>query len=170
MQNKGELTTKALLLLKTFLECGCDKKKTARRLNKSYTSVYQQLHQPYVRNIFKMVCLEKGITFDRLAKVIDEGLNATKVIGYLNNKVDGVEKISDEFMEVPDHPTRHKFVNTALEVFDVLKYNVKVEANQGPQFHFYNIKQIIEDANRDRTDSIKDASPASTAGLGARPA
>ena len=128
MNDRGELTTKALQLLKVYLECGCNKVTTARRLGKSYTQVYSQLHKPYVRNIFKMLLLERGITFDKLAKVMDEGLGATKITGYLNNKVDGVEKVSDEFIETPDYATRHKYLNTALEAFEILKYNVKVDA------------------------------------------
>ena len=80
MKDKGELTTKALLVLKKYLECGCDKKKTAKQLERNYSSVYQQLRQPYVRNIFKMLLVEKGITLGKLAKVLDEGLDAKKVI------------------------------------------------------------------------------------------
>jgi hypothetical protein len=170
-EKKGELTTRALFLLKTYLECGCSKAKTARKLDKSYQSVYQQLHQPYVRNIFKMLCLEKGITFGRLAQVLDEGLSATKVISatvIVNKNIPGSleqdapdvgEALANErtfdFIDVPDLKTRHKYLETALEVFDVLKYNVKVDSS-GPQLHFYNIKQVIEDANRSnaKPDSI----------------
>ncbi len=153
MKDKGELTTKALLLLKTYLECGCDKKKTANRLRKNYSQVYNQLHQPYVRNIFKMRLLEKGITFYRLAKVLDEGLDAKKVVGYLNNKTQGVEKVSDEFVEVPDYPTRHKYLNTALESFEVIKYPVKVEQTNNftsirDSFNNLSDEELIEQARQ----------------------
>ena len=152
MNDKGELTTKALLTLKTYLECGCDKAKTARKLNRSYQSVYQQLHQPYVHRIFQMLLLEKGITFERLAKVIDEGLDANKVISAIVvNKKDRPTSLADgelfdanektnDFIEVPDHPTRHRFLNTALEAFEILRYNTKAEQTNNISQIFINLK------------------------------
>lgn len=143
MKDKGELTTKALMLLKTYLECGCNKSKTAKRLGKSYQEVYSQINKPYVRRIFQMLLIEKKITFERLAKVLDEGLDAMKVISatvIVNNNVPGsleqdtpvvAEKLANgrtvDFIDIPDHLTRHKYLNTALECFDILKYNTKAE-------------------------------------------
>ena len=168
MEDKGELTTKALLLLETYLRCGCDKAKTAKVLDRDYFSVYQQLHQPYVRNIFKKVCIEKGITFNKLAETLSDGLNATRT--FTKTSVDSKGNLVEKEIEKPDRSMRFKYLNTALEVFDVLKYNVKVEST-GPQFHFYNIKQIIEDANRhsdERTDSIQGSSLGGSEELGKR--
>ena len=55
--------------------------------------------------------LEKaGITEERLSRVLDEGLDATKPI------VMGKES-SESFVDViPDHPTRHKFLETSLRL------------------------------------------------------
>lgn len=64
--------------------------------------------------------LEKaGVTDDKLATVINEGLNATKVM------VIGKES-SESFVDVqPDHPTRHKFLETSLK----LKGHITKESN-----------------------------------------
>ena len=57
-----------------------------------------------------------NLTEDRIAGKIDDGLEANKVIGYLNNKTSGVQKVSDEFIEIPDHHARHKYLDTLCKL------------------------------------------------------
>lgn len=59
---------------------------------------------------------EAGATDEVLAQTVAEGLKANKVVGYLNNKVNDVEKVSDEFVEVPDYHIRAKYVDIALKL------------------------------------------------------
>lgn len=147
-RDKGVLTTKAVLLLNDFLMCGLNVKKTALKENRSYQSTYTQLHQPYVQRIFQELLQEMGVTKDKLAQRLNEGLDATKVVGYLNNKVKGTQKVSDEFVEVPDYQIRHKYLTTALECLDIIKYNNKVDVKVNNTVNITNIKQVIENANR----------------------
>jgi hypothetical protein len=110
VQDKGELTTKALLLLKTYLQSGCNKKITAKKLGKSYMQVLQQLRQPYVKNIFQQVLLESGITFDKLAQKLNEGLEATRLEFGNPNRV-------------PDFYTREKYIKDCLGLFALMDDN-----------------------------------------------
>lgn len=107
LSNRGELTTKAMIMLKTYLQSGCNKKLTARKLGKSLQSVYQLLRQPYVKNIFQQVLLESGITFDKLASKLNEGLDATRL--EFGNKD-----------RVPDFYVRERYIKDCLELFALL--------------------------------------------------
>ena len=59
---------------------------------------------------------KQGLTDDKLMQILNEGLNATKVVGYLNNKVNGTQKVSDEFVEIPDYATRHRYLETLVKL------------------------------------------------------
>lgn len=64
---------------------------------------------------FIEVMQEMGITKEHLAQVLQEGLKANRVI---SAKIVGknADEQTDDFIEVPDHPTRHKFLETAIKV------------------------------------------------------
>lgn len=62
-----------------------------------------------------------GITDERLSKKISEGLDATKVISCNVIAKDGegmkdANSMTKDFVDVPDYPTQHKFLETALEL------------------------------------------------------
>lgn len=63
-----------------------------------------------------------GITDKRLKEKLDEGLDANKPIGALvliKNTKDGKEEVlkdNEGMIEVPDMPTRHKYLETALKL------------------------------------------------------
>lgn len=54
--------------------------------------------------------MAEAITDQKLIKVIDEGLTATKTFA-----------IDESLVETPDHATRHKFLETALKVKGAFK-------------------------------------------------
>ncbi len=59
---------------------------------------------------FKELLAELGVTDEKLGQVLNEGLEATKVV------VMGKES-SESYVDVqPDHPTRHKFLETGLRL------------------------------------------------------
>lgn len=64
---------------------------------------------------FLEVLEDAGVTDDKLAVVMQEGLNANKVISakIVGKDADGQ---TDDFIEVPDHPTRHKFMESSLKI------------------------------------------------------
>jgi hypothetical protein len=62
-----------------------------------------------------------GITDDKLASKLREGLDATKVISCNVIAKDGegmkdANSMTKDFVDVPDYPTQHKFLETALEL------------------------------------------------------
>lgn len=84
-----------------------------------------------------MELLEKaGVTDDKLAKVLDEGLNASKAV------VMGRES-SESFVDIqPDYPVRHKYLETALRLKghgskdDLAKNNtfIQINNNKGAKY------------------------------------
>ena len=63
---------------------------------------------------------KRGLTDDRLLTVLDEGLSAKKMVGLLPFKMDGTlpdaKEATVDYVGVEDHPTRHKFLETALRM------------------------------------------------------
>jgi hypothetical protein len=59
--------------------------------------------------------MEKYFPDDKLTKVIQEGLEANRVISAINTGKQASAAESD-FIEVPDHAVRHKFVETSLKL------------------------------------------------------
>lgn len=68
----------------------------------------------------------------KLVKVVDEGLGAMRVISAMNTGKQASGATSD-FIEVPDHAVRHKFVETALKMKGKLidKSEIKVSELKG---------------------------------------
>jgi len=59
---------------------------------------------------FQEYMVKAGVTDEKLTEVLRDGLSANKVI------VMGKES-SESFVDIqPDHPTRHKFLETALKI------------------------------------------------------
>lgn len=59
---------------------------------------------------FQQIMQEAGVTDEKLVSVLKDGLEATKVI-VMGTKSD------ESFVDIqPDHPTRHKFLETSLKI------------------------------------------------------
>lgn len=114
---EGDLTLEALSVLDTYAKECCNISSTSKKVNKHYLRVRRYLQQPYVREIFKLKLLEKGITPEKIANDIKAGLEASNGVYYEGGKC------ADE----PNWTARHKFLQLAAEVFEVLKYNNKVD-------------------------------------------
>lgn len=148
----GEMTLEALATLDAYMKSCCNVSTTARKLHKGYIQVRKYLRQPYVREFFQLKLMQKGITPEKIAEVINAGLEATNGVYYEGNKV------ADE----NNWMAKQKFVQLACEIFEVLKYNSKVDSSVLiNQFNviFRNPKSIEEEnANtiRPRTE-VKDA-------------
>lgn len=78
---------------------------------------------------------EKGITDDKLLDVLDDGLAANKTVSarVITKKGDLAEanESTDDFIDVPDHDVRHKYLKTALELKGHLndRGNTNVQVN-----------------------------------------
>ena len=64
---------------------------------------------------------KKGLTDSMLLGVLDDGLKANKVISCNIIALDkegmkDADSMTKDFVDVEDHPTRHKFLDTALKL------------------------------------------------------
>lgn len=107
-------------LIKPLLRNRLNHAATARELGVSTSSLSEQVKKPLVQKTLAEY-LNKKFTRNYIQKKFAEGLEAKKVVGYLNNKVDGTQKISDEFVEVDDYHCRHKYLVTLLQCGGHLK-------------------------------------------------
>ena len=82
----------------------------------AYSVGSETLKKPEVRELMQRALRRKGISEDRLAEVLDEGLRANRVISAVVG-TDATGKTMD-FIDVPDHATRHKFLDSAIELLD----------------------------------------------------
>jgi phage terminase small subunit len=134
--SEKRLTVKQRKFLKFYLQTG-NASESALKAGYSFReSAFELLSNPIIQKAYQALLDKQGITDDKLNQVLEDGLDATKVVGYLhqykkngkNGKVEKVqpdEIISSEFLDVPDLPTRHKYLETALKLKDRL--NSKVE-------------------------------------------
>jgi len=138
--------------IKLAVECDFNETEMARRLEVSPAAIQSRMKRIIKTDTFEELMEQHGLTDDFLLEKVAEGCRAQKVVGYLNNKVNGAEKVSDEFVEVPDMPTRHKYVITAFELMGKLKFNGKTNGNT-------QIIQIYYDyRNKDKTSAIRSGS------------
>lgn len=66
-----------------------------------------------------------GISDERLVAVLKDGLEANRVVSArivksrptnIDEELAEANQNTDDFIEVPDHPTRHKFLDTAIKI------------------------------------------------------
>jgi len=134
----GEMTLEALSVLDTYAKQCCNTSATAKKLNKTWTKVKKYLGQPYVRDIFKAKLLEKGVTPERIAEVVLSGLDAVNGIYYEGNKC------ADE----PNWQARQRFTQLAAEIFEVLKYQTKVDVSVNNIILTPDERKTLEDFKR----------------------
>ncbi len=150
---ESKLTLKQRKFLKYYLESG---NITQSALKAGYAlgqSGFENLQKPLIQFAYQKLLDKNGITDERLNKVLDEGLGSTKVIGYLHQykkkkggkieKVQPDEVISSEFLDVPDHPTRHKYLETGLKLKERLNTKEKIEVT-GEVSHKHFIAEAIK--------------------------
>jgi hypothetical protein len=142
----GELTLEALSVLDIYSKECCNTAATARKLNRSFIRVKKYLNQPYVRELFKLRLMQKGVTPEKIADTIHNGLNAVNGIYYEGNKV------TDE----PNWSARQRFAQLAAEIFEVLKYQVKQDGALAISNIIYNINpKILSDNERKMIEGNK---------------
>ena len=115
----GELTVEALATIDTYIKTCCNTAATSRKLRKHYIQVRKYLKQPYVRELFQLKLMERGVTPDRIAETIANGIKAENGVYHEGNKV----------ASEPNWAARQKFVQLAAEIYEVLKYVNKVDGN-----------------------------------------
>jgi len=93
-------------------------------------------HQNLKRLDFATLLEEAGITDKRLIDKVSDGLDAKKVISSYGGK--NADASTTDFIEVPDHPTQHKYLETALK----LKGRGQANATNSIQVNVQPIMQI----------------------------
>jgi len=115
---KPDLTIREKRLIKGVVS-GLTGAEAARRAGYSAKSASQlaseTLAKPKVQSALLAAMEKAGITDDRIAQVMDEGLKANRVVSARVTNKDA-EVDTDDFIEVPDHAVRHKFLETAIDV------------------------------------------------------
>ncbi len=95
----------------------------------------QNIENPSVKMEIKELMEKKGLTDDHLLDVLSEGLNTA-------SRIQGTD---NDFVEVPDYQTRHKYLETALKLKGKLgkenqpSVQVNVQANIEAQKAKYDI-------------------------------
>ena len=138
----GELTLEAISVLDTYSKTCCQKSATARKLKKSLQQVNKYLKQPFVRDIFKLKLLQKGITPEKIAQTILEGLDAEHTVSVYDDDAEHGERAR---VTEPDWQARVKFTQLAAEIFEVLKYQVKADVS-------IDLLQMLNPEFRSKTD------------------
>ena len=100
---------------------------------------------------------QKGLTDDRLLDTLDEGLQANKTISALVILKPGdpsvTERAADakstDFIEIPDHATRHKFLETGLKLRGHLQPTDPPPAGPTQIIMIHNYRQITHAAGSD---------------------
>ncbi len=87
-----------------------------------------------IKKAIQKILEEQGMTDEKLAEVAVRGLDATKVISAMVIAPSGegmkeANGITKDFIEVPDHDARHKFLVTGLKLKGHLKDKMAVDLN-----------------------------------------
>ncbi len=90
-------------LTKAVIKHKGNQSEMARELGVTRQTIQKQIHDPAIEKTFIQIMEASGIDDKRLAKVMDEGLSASKYMMFGKKKIE-------------DHQTRHKFLETALKV------------------------------------------------------
>lgn len=121
---KSEIAkAKAKRLIKSYIRNGLNQSAVAREEGVTSEAINQRFkHNPAIKETLAEY-LRHQFKRGYIKRKFKDGLEAQKVVGYLNNKVEGTQKVSDEFVEVPDLHCRHRYLVTLLECQGLLKHN-----------------------------------------------
>lgn len=146
---KEELNARERKLLKVVLSCDGNEAEASRTkaLNCSHQNVSKRM-----RLIEKKVGFARLMDYCELADIqligtLREGLKATKPIScnvYVKDKTTGKDigemieagEATKDFVDIEDHPTRHKFLTTALKIKKHIDSDDKSGINQTFNINF----------------------------------
>ena len=148
---------KAKALTKPVLKHNLNLSAVARERGVKRQTIQEQFHSPIVQQTLAEY-LNKYFKKPYIRRKFSDGLEGNKVVGYLNNLVGGTQKVSDEFVEVPDLHCRHKYLVTLLECQGHIKHNTNGVVISSTHLHFTNITdQKLLDEFKRRNLSIPEA-------------
>ena len=112
---KQKLTVKQRRFIKRYIELGNGTKAAMEVYDtKDYQSAASIASENLkkLENPIRFLMEQKGIDMSKLLDVMNSGLEARRVISAVSTNKDASGATSD-FIEVPDHLTRHKYLETA---------------------------------------------------------
>ena len=122
---KETAEAKANLLIKPYIRNGLNQSATAKELGVTSEAINQRLKRKPVQDALQRY-LNSPKLKEKLIKVANEGLSANKVIScnVIANDGEGMKdanSMTKDFIDVPDHQSRHKFWHDLLTAAGVLK-------------------------------------------------
>lgn len=105
---KGEMTAKQRKYVRGVV---MGKSKTQAALAAGYAfptakTAVQSIEKPYVKEAIERALDKAGITEERIAQKINEGLEAKRTVGFGDDNV----------IEAPDYQVQHKYLETAIKL------------------------------------------------------
>lgn len=79
----------------------------------------ENVEKSTIKSAIQAVMDKKGITWGRIADKLSEGLDAKKVVSAIITGKDADSR-TDDFIEVPDYATQHKFMDSAIKIREKL--------------------------------------------------
>ncbi len=79
----------------------------------------ENVEKSSVKAAIQQLMDKKGITWGRIADKLSEGLDAKKVVSAIITGKDADSR-TDDFIEVPDYATQHKFMDSAIKIREKL--------------------------------------------------
>lgn len=122
------MTTKQALASKKLVENGGNVSKAMREAG--YSKAMAKNPQKLTQSKAWQQLMEKYLPDATLLQVHQEGLQANKIISARIIGMDATDQ-TDDFIEVPDHAVRHKFLETAYK----LKHRLSPESQTLQQFN-----------------------------------
>lgn len=95
-------------------------------------------HENLTKLNFQELMEEAGVSDAKLLQKLNEGLDATKVVSARITGKDADSR-TDDFIDVEDYPTRHKYLDTAL------KLKKKLDPKEKQKFNLTLIVNKLED-------------------------
>lgn len=130
---------KATKLSQVVIESNGNLAEAGRKLGVSRQAVSKALDTPLVQSVMTQALEKAGISDSMLAKKIKEGLNAKKPVMVETDDIMENGQVRKVEVEIDDHPTRHKFVVTALQV----KGHIKTTGDVNTQVNVDNSKTQV---------------------------
>lgn len=139
---------KDIKLAQVVVDTGANLTQAARRVGLTPQAVQKRFHNPEFQSVMTKALEKAGISDTILAKKIKEGMSATKPVQVGSGEYATYETIDD-------HPTRHKFIVTALQV----KGHIKTTGDVNTQVNVDNSKtQIFADLIPETVEGMNFAS------------
>jgi phage terminase small subunit len=167
-QQEEKLTLKQRKFLRFYLETGNISQSARKAGYAHHVRGFELVRKSTFRAAFQELLDKNGITDQYLSDVLKGGLAAKKIQNVnivLRENDDGKLEVQDtnDFIEVDDWPTRHKYLETALNLKDkILSAQDKTgngsPSGSGATFETYFvelIKKCNQDLNNKAADGIK---------------